>query len=382
MTESLFASLLGMCDKQCLDRIAGALGESNQSVFRGIQAAIAAVLGGVATRAGDPGALRRTVDMAPKESVDWSNFGEIGSDPNSPLMATGRRILQGLFGPSETAITNAITKDSGSRPGSVATLMAMAAPVVLNFLARLVQDGLPLSGLSNILQRESMTIRNALPAGVADLIMPQAVGTGAASPVIAQSVRRDAGIPTWVPIVGLCALALGFFWLLTPTRRAVTERGNPPVGNANRMAGAFVDRRLPNGFIISVPANGMESRLLIFMKDKNAPVRTDQWFGFDRVMFDPGSATIRPESYEQIDDVAVMLAAYPDIKVKVAGFSDNSADAAQNQALAQSRANNLKSALVAKGISEDRVMAEGYGENPGAAGQAGNRGAALQVVQK
>jgi outer membrane protein OmpA-like peptidoglycan-associated protein len=39
--------------------------------------------------------------------------------------------------------------------------------------------------------------------------------------------------------------------------------------------------------------------------------------------FDTGSTTLRPESQEQLDNIAANLTAYPDVRLKVGGYTDN-----------------------------------------------------------
>ena len=62
MPESLFASLLHTFDRSGISQIAGTLGESEQGVSRGIESSMASVLGAMAGKSEDPGALRRMLD--------------------------------------------------------------------------------------------------------------------------------------------------------------------------------------------------------------------------------------------------------------------------------------------------------------------------------
>ena len=83
MADSLFAPLLSMLDQRNLRGIGGALGESEHSVSNGMQSSIAVVLGSIASKAEDPGALRKTLDLLPSGSGDttWSNVVDASPPP-------------------------------------------------------------------------------------------------------------------------------------------------------------------------------------------------------------------------------------------------------------------------------------------------------------
>jgi OOP family OmpA-OmpF porin len=62
-----------------------------------------------------------------------------------------------------------------------------------------------------------------------------------------------------------------------------------------------------------------------------------------------------------LDEIATILAASPERRFEVAGFTDNLGAAAINQALSQSRADAVVSYLVSKGLVRERFTARGYG---------------------
>ena len=97
---------------------------------------------------------------------------------------------------------------------------------------------------------------------------------------------------------------------------------------------------------------------------------------------------LRPESREQLRNIAEILKAYPNVQVKVGGYTDSSGDPATNLRLSQDRANSVRQELVGLGIAGDRITAKGYGQehpvadNTTEAGRAQNRRVALRVTQK
>jgi outer membrane protein OmpA-like peptidoglycan-associated protein len=97
------------------------------------------------------------------------------------------------------------------------------------------------------------------------------------------------------------------------------------------------------------------------------------------VNFESGSAAITPDSYAILDEVVKSLKAYPEVRVEIAGHTDNVGAEEYNMGLSQRRAESVKQYLMNAGISADRLVARGYGEtspiasNATPAGRADNR---------
>ncbi|HEV8399016.1 MAG TPA: OmpA family protein [Gemmatimonadales bacterium] len=104
------------------------------------------------------------------------------------------------------------------------------------------------------------------------------------------------------------------------------------------------------------------------------------------VMFEVGKSALKPESYTVLDIVAASLVANPDIRIEIAGHTDNTGSAATNQRLSQSRAEAVQIYLASKGVSTNRMVAKGYGPtvpiapNTTAAGRAQNRRVELRQI--
>ena len=185
---------------------------------------------------------------------------------------------------------------------------------------------------------------------------------------------------------------MGLIWLLGHGRRTPTAQVTPvPTGTANRAAppsGTFEQRTLPNRMNLNIPENGVEANLLAFIQNPNARVDNSTWFNFDRLLFDTGSASLRPASQEQINNIAAILTAYPNVHLEVAGFTDNVGNRGSNMDLARDRANAVVVALVNRGVPQDCLTAGAYGQqNPAASnategGRAQNRRVALRVTEK
>jgi outer membrane protein OmpA-like peptidoglycan-associated protein len=80
------------------------------------------------------------------------------------------------------------------------------------------------------------------------------------------------------------------------------------------------------------------------------------------INFETASASIQQDSMSQLEQVAQMLQSSPELKVEVGGHTDNVGTRESNEKLSEARAKSVVAALVAKGISADRLTVKGYGQ--------------------
>lgn len=79
------------------------------------------------------------------------------------------------------------------------------------------------------------------------------------------------------------------------------------------------------------------------------------------IEFEFGQATIRPASYAILDKAVETLTAYPEVKIKIVGHTDNVGPRERNIELSLKRAESVKTYLVSKKIDASRIQAEGAG---------------------
>lgn len=99
----------------------------------------------------------------------------------------------------------------------------------------------------------------------------------------------------------------------------------------------------------------------------------------ESILFAFDSAVVQPNLTNSLYAVAANLQKYPNSLVQVIGHTDNSGAAAYNQDLSQRRAASVANVLISAGVSANRVISIGRGEdmpvasNLSAAGRAQNR---------
>lgn len=110
----------------------------------------------------------------------------------------------------------------------------------------------------------------------------------------------------------------------------------------------------------------------------------------EKIFFDTGKSTIRPESYSLLDEVAKALKENPDVKhVSIEGHTDNKGAKALNTKLSKNRAQAVQTYLVQKGgIDPTRLDAKGFGptrpiaDNKTAKGREENRRVEFVIPHK
>jgi outer membrane protein OmpA-like peptidoglycan-associated protein len=183
-------------------------------------------------------------------------------------------------------------------------------------------------------------------------------------------------------------IALAIAALLWWSGRARTPTPSQAVNTASRAVDTVgsgartLTRSLPGGITLTVPGGGMEDRLISYL---SAPTGVGS-FDFDRLEFETGSTSLTAQSRAQIADVARILNAYPNARVQIAGYTDNTGDESSNLALSRGRAEAVMDALRQNGAPAANMTAQGYGsQNPIAdntteAGRARNRRVTLSVT--
>ncbi|WP_159468281.1 OmpA family protein [Dyadobacter sp. 3J3] len=121
-------------------------------------------------------------------------------------------------------------------------------------------------------------------------------------------------------------------------------------------------------------------RLAVGAPDTRNKLITEGKFSTTGILFDVNSATIKPESYGVLKDIANVLTENATVKVKVIGHTDSDGDDAGNLTLSKKRSESVKEALAKDfGIDKSRLETDGKGEsvpvspNTSAEGKANNR---------
>jgi len=412
---------------------ASALGISAASASKGLGAAGSAMLAGLANKARDPLALGEFFNMVQDPALGSSTLDDPARLLSGAAEATrardlGSRLMSSLFGGRTDDVIGGLARHAGIGNTAAASLMGLAAPLMLRAVGGLVRGGgLTVGSLGQALLGNQSEIMNAVPAPLANVIgraqiYDVAREAAPSLPHLSHPAVVEARRPAWWAIpLALLPLALLAWWFLgarpekrldtTATRSetpaAVNTRTPTTPAPATKPAPATTPTPAPAPTSKPMPRaepevksvhvaevnrelrfaeNGVEAKLLAFLRDKNAKYDDKNWLEFDRLVFDTNAQTLAAGSHEQLENLAAILKAYPNTHIKIGGYTDNTGDPNANLKLSQERADNVKKELVARGIPGDRIETEGYGEQHAVAsnateeGRAANRRIALRVL--
>jgi outer membrane protein OmpA-like peptidoglycan-associated protein len=316
------------------------------------------------------------------------------------IMSAGRDILATLFGRRAGSLAEQIARFSGAGSGSSASLLGLAAPLVLGALGRIRStQGVDVGGLVRLLAAQRDAISRAMPPGVAS-----ALGLGGVedvAPEVTRGAWRPAAVPgdrggdswRWVLPVLVLAAVLPGLWYLFRGRPHEQQRqvaapmpvtGDPTAG-VRRGETALATVTLPDGSRLQIPQRSFLYELTRYLgSDTGDPGR----FVLERVNFETGSTRLTADSTRTVDDLTVILRAYPSAAVRLEGHTDDIGDAEANERLSLARAEAVKDTLAGRGVDPSRITTTGQGagrplaSNETEAGRAQNRRLELVVTKK
>lgn len=436
---NLLALLKDNLTPEMISKAANLVGEDHASTATAMSGILPAVLGSVVGKASTANGASSIMSMITSGGHDGSvlnNLGGLlgGGTRTDSMLSNGAGILTSLLGDKVGGIASLMSSFAGIKSGSASSLMSMAAPMVMGLIGKQVSSqGLNSSGLMSMLSGQKDHIAAAMPAGLGDklggLLGMGSMFSGASN--LMSGMAKDAtktvstatnyasdtveeaagGLPKWLlPLLIGAAVIAGLLYFMkgcgNKTVDAVTSTLDSAAitvtsgvdSMANTATGAVASAadavkklfklKLPDGTEIEVPEGSLEDRIVKFIQDDKQAIDKKVWFNFDRLLFDTGKSTLKAESKEQIEKTVAILKAFPKVKIKIGGYTDNVGKAESNMKLSAKRAAVVMEAIIAGGIDKSRLESEGYGDmnpvdsNDTEEGKAKNRRIAISVRAK
>ncbi|CAM4111825.1 OmpA family protein [Flavobacterium sinopsychrotolerans] len=402
METNLVDILKGYVTPDVISKASTMLGESESGVYKGVSASIPTLLSGLVHKSNDSSTMESVMNLINENSSNYDNVlsnlpSLLTGYGNSTALDSGSKLMALLFKNKQSDTTDVIARTSGIKDSSAASLLGMAAPMLLSYFAK---SGMTLSSLKSLLSSQKENILSAAPSGL-NLGFGSTIDNDIRGKI--HDVRKaESSSAKWlIPLllVGAGLFALFFFSkgcnrkealpaVATETVDTLTTKTEEVVEEPKDALGNFFKFKLPNGIELNAPEFGIENKLNTWLMDETKVVDKTTWFNFDRLLFDTGKATLRPESQEQLKNMVEILKAYPTVELKLGGYTDNVGDPAFNLKLSGDRAKSVMDEMIKMGIAKDRLESEGYGElfpvasNDTEEGKAQNRRIAVRVTKK
>ena len=313
-------------------RLSAHLGESDESTRAAIHCVAPVLIASLVQRAASPegrGQIFRTVTadtvdpgLTGKLSGLFANRGTLGR-----LLEWGESQAGALLGPRTVPVAEAIADVAGVRTNSALSLLALATPLLLGILKKLVANNdLDASALGSLLQRQRSVVERKELDG---------------------RITRALGASNWNELFGALPVRSPASMPLRPTQKAGRKDWMPwaiAAGIAVFGVLFFVNRTsdqqdIPGGAVQIAEVGAGPAEV---MDEEPA-----------QVYFESGASEIDREGRMRIAGVAES-AKQSDGAVKVTGYPDDGED----RDLAQDRAMAVREALVREGVAADRIVVD------------------------
>lgn len=107
------------------------------------------------------------------------------------------------------------------------------------------------------------------------------------------------------------------------------------------------------------------------------PIEIGTTVRLNNIFFETAKATLKPESFEQLDQLVSLMEDASKLVIEIAGHTDNVGSESSNLKLSEDRAESVRAYLISKGVDDNRIMAKGYGKSMPVASNDNEKGRAL-----
>jgi OOP family OmpA-OmpF porin len=300
MAVNLVELVKGYLTPDIIQKAGSFVGESEsttQKAMNGIVPALLAALANQASTSTGAEKLSRMLDAGKYDGSALNNLGNLfsGGETTQKAITQGKDILSSLLGNKTEGLIDQIARFAGIRTGSASSLLALAAPLIMNVLGRQRSTiGQSPSALAALLGEQKSFLSGLLPTGIGSLL--GWTGYESARPRDTTAyVEPKRETPSWlVPLLVLGGIVLiALAWLLN---RPTPVREVPVASRPAAPAAKMTDLQLPGGVKVSVPEGSFNYSLhqwLAGTTDTTVPKR----FVFDNLNFETGSAQLTRTRY-------------------------------------------------------------------------------------
>lgn len=382
MSQNLIQTLFSLLTPQLLEKLGPLLGDNGDAAKKGLLAALPALLGGVIGKVGTPASAESLLNMMKSQNIDGSGLDRLGDvfdggDTAKSFLAQGGKLAEQLLGDKLGPLAGALAGFAGLKGTGANQLLALAAPLVMGGLAKAApSNGFTPHGLMSFLGDQRAHVDKLLPPAMAGIL---GLAPAPTAPLAAAAEEPKRSIWPW--LLAAAAVGLGILAGVRSCQPSTVAKAPATIVSTSTERSLT----LPGGTQLTVAPTSAAAGLFDFLSSSDAAPRS---FVFNNLTFETGSARLDASSQAVVDQVVAVLKAFPNARVRLDGYTDNTGSAAANVRLSGQRAEAVQAAMANAGIAANRLSARGFGaENPRADnttedGRAQNRRIEVTVVAK
>ncbi len=402
MAINLLDIVKSQISNSVINKAAGFLGENGAATQKAMDILLPSVLGSMANQATTLSGADNLLGIISKSGYDENIFNSMTSllgngSQTQGLLKNGGNIDHTLFGNKVNGIVNWVATHAGIKTSSASSLINLAAPLLLSAVSKNMDSSRTASSLVSLLGSQIPFLKNALPPELINILGLKQLKLDSATP---NSTHRDVSdIPKsysntddkpllkrllpWILL--LAAGLIGLYYLRVyktplpevPTTTPVidsTKTNLPPLPTETATSEKVLKL---NDSELKVKTGSFLDLLYTTITDPNADLSKP--LIFENVNFAKYKTELTDSSKIPLDDLVTILNAFPNVQIKINGYTDSRGDASENKELSRGRAASVKLYLSSKGITKERLTFEGFGQanpiadNDSEAGRAKNR---------
>lgn len=355
---SILATISAQLTANHREKLGLLLGETPERTDSLIQAALPVLT--IAISQVNPTKLSALIQKTSSNSLDSLDLEN--SKNVTSFLGEGSKILVGLLGDQVDQVIQTVSDEAQMPRHAAASMLKGLAPMVLGAVGSgVVGKGSAVAGLGSVPAASSVTTR-----------LPWA---------------------WWVfPLITIACLYFlkGFFPAKTSVTAPSAEMPTIDVVEipaVDSLKGSL-EKVLPSGIALAFDEKSIENEIIQFIENPNQAIDKTTWFNFRNLQFKTGSTELDDVTFQEVRNLAEILRAYPEVNIKVGGYTDATGNEKGNLTLSAGRAERIVQSLIGLGIDPVRLTSEGYGsQHPVASndteeGRGQNRRIAVRVTQK
>ena len=384
---SQFIDLLkGHVNQNMISKAAQLLEENTSNISAAVDSIFAGLMG-VLTKDGKDFQIKNLFDEA--GNLDLLSNAEASFDEKQSQnqQNVSDNFLQTLLGDKAAKFTQGITEKTGISTVAANRLISMLTPIFVGFFGKKVKEK---NWTATQLRNEIVTQKNSFVKYIPSSIL-QSFGISQVLQKEVEDMDHQDGKKKknnwwiWTVIIALLLLLLlwwksckndccasdsnekGSTTYIESDRSNSGNAGNTSTTNTQTSSNMY-ETTLPNGVKLNLKKGSMEEKMIAFLNSDEYKNATDndlknKWFEFEDVHFKFNSSTeLTDESQLHINNIAEIVKAYKDTKVRIGAYADKVGSEKVNMEISKGRAKTIESILDKKGLTSQILTAEGFGE--------------------